>query len=79
MCLQWWAKEAGATRENARRIQGRKFGGTINIKFLKNNFEGAATALVSVVDITIHQANVIIANIVDSLKNTLASSVLKIK
>ncbi len=35
--------------------------------------------LMSVVDITIHQANIIIANIVDSLKITLASSVLNRK
>ncbi len=62
-----------------RRIQGRKFGGTINITFSRAIFEGAATALVSFVDITILQANVIIANIADSLKNTLASSVLKRK
>ncbi len=62
-----------------RRIQGRKFDGTINITFSRAIFEGSAIALVSFVDIMIRQANVIIANIADSLKNTLASSVLKRK
>ncbi len=60
-----------------RRIQGRKFGETINIYFLKINF--LRNLLVSVVDITIRQANVIIANKVDSLKIKFASSVLKRK